>query len=110
MPTVTAPTSKINIVFYGDNPFFLNIGQDLERAGCTASYFPTINSACPKFGAFDAANVKTGDKIPLFELTGKNPVNSALPKVPNKITNPSQAAQYAKWLLQANGYLVEDPQ
>ena len=111
MPTVTN-TPKITVLFYGKNPYFLNVAMDLEELGCKAGLFPILYSDEPKIGAFDVANAQTGDNVEMFDVkpvpkddTQESGIHVALPK---EIRSPAEAIQYARALLARDGYTVEE--
>ena len=92
------------MIFFGNHPFFINLGPDLERAGCKAVYFPQLRE--DRIGVVDLSVAKSGDKIDELRIGEKiyQPTSSNIPEVPTKVTEPSQALQYAKAYLEALGY------
>ena len=95
---------KINAIFFGNNPFFINLGPDLERAGCEAVYFPQLPE--DRIGVVDLSVAKSGDKIDALRIGKRmstyDPNNE--PEPPIEITEPHQVLQYAKAYLEAHGY------
>ena len=106
MPTVTNASGKINVLFYGKNPYFLNVGMDLDRAGCKSLFSEILYSDSPRIYAVDLTKAENGDKLGGLIVGGKtkSPVGVEEPKCPEQIVDPNQALQYAKAYLEALGY------
>ncbi|OGI08109.1 MAG: hypothetical protein A3I68_00230 [Candidatus Melainabacteria bacterium RIFCSPLOWO2_02_FULL_35_15] len=106
MQAVSGTQPKINVIFWGNHPFFINLGPDLERAGCKTVYFPQIHEDLSTVSAIDLSVAKSGDKMDELKIGKRtSPYDpSKNPEPPTEITEPHQVLQYAKAYLEAHGY------
>ena len=108
MSITTEPVRNINVLFFGNHPFFLNLEADLDRAGCRSLFSEIVYSDSPRFIVLDTANLESGYKSPYYgvSITPKERSGAAL--LPEQITSPEQAITYARAYLSVHGYSVEE--
>ena len=105
MPTVPSSIETINITFFGKHPLFRKIASDLERAGCQINSPTNIKPEKPLY--MYSPPVATYDQVPSFHVGPPTQEPKELPTLPEQVTTPDEALQYARAYLEAHGCSID---